>query len=611
MTEIERLHGLKTTKRKWKEMLKNWNFKKNTRTYVWQWMCSKRATRHTQEDKETVFHYRHKDITPEMLEQFENRKITIAHAVNVATPKDVRYYTPCPTEADSSPEEMCERFTPFPSTPSETSSTFQDSVRHHHSLCSFGPEAETDRTSKMDLPPRSLDKPVDRWLSDEHQPWSHFNLPHELSDDEDITSNNEDILGDFRGLEDLFQEQGDLPELRCIGTQSFLEDAANDVIALAGESEQYEARHAKHTPQALTVCFNLAQALEKIGKHEEAENHYRKILSIESRINVQTSLGMILAKSGRLERSTTLLFQALTGFIVYYSTYSLLESEWLFDLIFELFVETVSRRGEKWDAFSEYMDQMQATLRNANSDEDMHRIWPQLFIHGFSFAHQCYILGVIRSAECLYKYLLECPTVHFDNPHHQFEKFKAHHMYGLLLRKEKRWKPSAKQLLLACKSVMESCSYDRRLIRLFRVIFSDLRPHLASQLHQEDALADGIEAILVHMWNEVPAPKHPHDSWVENYLQSDLPRDVANFDLSDLVISNHFAQLTLPVQSTASSRIDKGLSTTASITRTLTKSIWANLSESLSGYESHKLALTFSDEENFGVSDWILESQKF
>jgi hypothetical protein len=417
-------------------------------------------------------------------------------------------------------------------------------------------------------------------------------------------------LGEARELEDPSQEQDDLPELRCIGTQSFLEDAANHVISLAGEFEQYEARHAKHTPEALTVHSNLAHAPEKIEKHEEAENHSRKILSIESRINVQTSHGIILAKSWRLEGSTTLLFHALTDFIVNFGGYSLLESERLFGLIFELFVETVSRRGEMWDPFSEYMDQMMATLRKANSDEDMHRICPQLFIHGFSFAHQCYILGVICSAKWLYKYLLECPTLHFDNPYHQFEKFKAHYMYGLLLSKEKEWKSSAKQLFLACKSIMESGSYDRRLIRLFGVMFSHLRPHLTSQLDQEDTLADEIEAILVRMRNEVPAPNHPHDSWVENYLQSDLPRDFANLGLLDPVISNHFTQLTLPVRSTASSRIDKDLSTTASITRTSSKSIWANLSESLSGYESHKLASTFSDEENFGVSDRILDSQK-
>jgi len=504
---------------------------------------------------------------------------------------------------------MCERLTPSHSTPSETSSNFLDNVRHLHSLCSFGSEAATDRTSKTDLPPRSLDKPVHRWLSDEHQPWSHINPSHELSDDEDIITNHENILGEVRELEDPSQEQDDLPELRCIGTQSFLEDAANHVISLTGEFEQYEARHAKHTPEALAVHSNLAQALEKNEKQEEAEHPSRKILSIESRINVQTSHGMILAKSWRLEGSTTLLFHALTDFIVNFGGYSLLESEWLFGLIFELFVETISRRGEKWDPFSEYMDQMMATLRKANSDEDMHRIYPQLFIHGFSFAHQCYILGVTCSAKWLYKYLLECPTVHFDNPDHQFEKFKAHHMYGLLLRKEKEWKSCAEQLLLACKSVMQSGSYDRRLIRLFGVIFSELRLHLAFQAHQEDTLAGEIEAILVRM-GEVPTPKHPHDSWVENYLQSYLPREMANFDLSDPVILHHFAQLTLPVRSTASSRSDKDLSTTASISRNSSKSIWANLSESLSGYESHKLASTFSDEENFGVSDRILDSQK-
>jgi tetratricopeptide (TPR) repeat protein len=290
-------------------------------------------------------------------------------------------------------------------------------------------------------------------------------------------------LGEFRELEDPFQEQGDLPELRFIGTQSFLEDASSDVLSLTGEFEQYRAGHAKHTPQALTVRFNLAQALEKIGKYEEAEHHYRKILSIESRTNVQKSLGMILAESGRLEESPTLVFSALTGFIVNFGSYSLLTSKEIFGLIFELFVGAVSRRGEKWDPFSQYMDQMMATLRMANSDEDMHRIYPQLFIHGFSFAHQCYILGDIPSAKWLYKYLLECPTVHFDNPYHQFEKFKAHYMYGLLLRKEKWWNSSAEQLLLACRSVMKSGSYDRRLIRLFRVIFSELRPHMTFQFY--------------------------------------------------------------------------------------------------------------------------------
>jgi hypothetical protein len=106
---------------------------------------------------------------------------------------------------------MCERLTPYHSTPSETSSSFLDNVRHLHSLCSYGSEAATDRTSKTDLPPRSLDKPIDRWLSDEHQPWSPFNLPDELSDDEDMVINHEDILGEFRGLEDPFQERGDLP----------------------------------------------------------------------------------------------------------------------------------------------------------------------------------------------------------------------------------------------------------------------------------------------------------------------------------------------------------------------------------------------------------------
>ena len=219
----------------------------------------------------------------------------------------------------------CARDVLLPNQRHQRASTFLDNIWQPHSVRSFRSEAATDRTSKTDLPPRSLDKPVDRWLSDEHQPWSHLNLPHELSDDKNINTNHEDILGEFRELEDPFQEQVDLPELRFIGTQSFLEDASSDVLSLTGEFEQYRAGHAKHTPQALTVRFNLAQALEKIGKYEEAEHHYRKILSIESRTNVQKSLGMILAESGRLEESPTLVFSPLTGFIVNFGSYSLLK----------------------------------------------------------------------------------------------------------------------------------------------------------------------------------------------------------------------------------------------------------------------------------------------
>ncbi len=58
---------------RWRELLKEWDFKKKTSTHDWQWMFRKTAER-AKEGKETQFQHRKLEVTDEMFQKFERRK---------------------------------------------------------------------------------------------------------------------------------------------------------------------------------------------------------------------------------------------------------------------------------------------------------------------------------------------------------------------------------------------------------------------------------------------------------------------------------------------------------------------------------------------------------
>jgi tetratricopeptide (TPR) repeat protein len=389
--------------------------------------------------------------------------------------------------------------------------------------------------------------------------------------------------------------------------------ALMDLFALEGKLAKCHRRYEEHSPQALEIRFALAKALKSLGKHDEAENHYRKILDKDSRIDVQAYLGMILAESDRLEESMKWLFIALTGFIVNFGDYSFQGNTSLFVLVYGLFDRLIRQNEQKWAPLKKCMTQMLATLREPKSDEHIHRICPQLFIHGLSFAYQCCLLGLISSAKCLYEYLLEHSSSHFVNNRHAFEKAVAHQRYGLLLRKEKDWASSAKHLLLACKSAMKSGSYDRRLVVLLAINFTNLRPHLTTQPDEEDPLAESIELMLDRMRYQNFTSELVHVSRVEKYFESGLPRHFATFEPS--AISHQMAHFTLPSITTEPSREDRNYTSTAGVSRRMTRSMRKSASrtmslnpsvetsESTSSDESNPRGITWSDDENPGVDD--------
>lgn len=420
-----------------------------------------------------------------------------------------------------------------------------------------------------------------------------------------------------------FEERNDLAELCGVGKQPFwisnpvteteaqdraFEDAAMmEVFALQGKLVQCLSRYEEHSPQALEIRFLLAKALSGIGAENEAESHCRRILDKDDQNpSVQTYLGMILAQNDRLEESTKWLFIALTGFLISFGNYTLDENRWLFDMIYDLFTISIQR---DWVPLTDCMTEMMVTLRKLKSDSDIPQICPQLFIHGFSFAQKCNLIGLNNSAKLLYEYLLEHSRTHFVNNSYAFEKAIAHQRYGLLLRKESNWTSSAQQLLLACRSAMKSGSYDRRMVVLLARNFNDLRPHLAAVPNETDTLAKNIELMLARMRYQNHTSKHDRVAQLEKYFESDLPIHFATFEPS--AISHKVARLTLPLRTTETSRDEGEQASTAGPIRTMTrslrkspiksevKSLSTSLSENTSGDGSHPWGTTMSDDVLF------------
>lgn len=427
----------------------------------------------------------------------------------------------------------------------------------------------------------------------------------------------------------LFELQDDSPDLRYIGSRplpdphpstdiSEKDVASEDIalkrlVALVGTLEQHQRQHGEDVAQALNIRFQLVQALTGIGAYDEAEAHCYKVLEKESRVDVQILLATIYAKTDRPTGSANWLFYALTDFIVLFTKYTLEESVGLFNTIMELFDELSFHSGQDVVPLKAVIDQMWTTLQRPNSGGAPTAIRSQLFVHGFHLAHQCTVLNLWMEAKHLYKYLLEHPSIDVTNNDHAFEEATAHHMYGILLGNEMSWKSSAEQLLLACKCAMKSGLYDRRHIVLFRMNFSDLRPHLRFEPHG-DTLAEKIENKLAEMQGKRPIVKDRRVSRVETYLKSDMPWHFGTLELSG--IAEQLARLTLPVRSIASSQGDLDrkstvLRGTANGSRRGGKSEATSgsgsMSWNMSGDGSHVLGTTLSEGSYPGLCDWMLE----
>jgi hypothetical protein len=471
---------------------------------------------------------------------------------------------------------------------------------------------------------------IDVWMADKNQPWSQYALRHQicghveellaelkplLEQPEDTElATHENKFDEVQASEYLSDEQKSPPDLQCIGDRFFAEShskiepeqqkeiaeetALEDVSGLAMKLANSQIKHGEFTPPTLRKEFELAKGLEGMGQYEEAEYHCRRILDRHSQVDVEAFLGTILAKTLRCEEAMSLLFCALTGFIIQFIQTSLSGNARLFAPIEALFLELLLQSEQGFPSLTDRWCLMMDTLRKPTSDGDIYQICPQLFLHGFSLAHECLALGLIDSdqylldsAACLYRYLLEHSSRHLDVVNHAIEKAMAHRGYARLLRKEKKWIPSAKQLLFACKSALHSATPDRELIVLLERDYHKLLPHLNCEPYEEGFLKESIERALVGIRGLSPFPmQHISEpvqgSHVEEYLlSSDLPIHMITLEPSAI---SHVSRFGFSLGITSSAHGGKDRTSTASVAAS-------------TSCMSHHWGKTFSAGENCGL----------
>src|SRR6266487_6584529 len=107
--------------------------------------------------------------------------------------------------------------------PSPLSRVSSFSGAHASSVGSVGSEIESLPTTKMDMsevPPIST---LDRYMSDEFQPWSQYHLSHQLGGHDTELAKHRQIFAQVTELVNLSDEQNSSPGLCHIDDQSFLD----------------------------------------------------------------------------------------------------------------------------------------------------------------------------------------------------------------------------------------------------------------------------------------------------------------------------------------------------------------------------------------------------
>lgn len=103
-----------------------------------------------------------------------------------------------------------------------------------------------------------------------------------------------------------------------------------------------------------------------------------------------------------------LLCLAITHFIVDFTAYSVDENAQRFPPIESVFGELIQESDDEDLApFASCFCAMMVTIRTSIREGTTSQIFPQLVIHGFSFAHRFLVLGITDSAKYIYQVLLE------------------------------------------------------------------------------------------------------------------------------------------------------------------------------------------------------------
>jgi hypothetical protein len=495
-----------------------------------------------------------------------------------------------------------------------------DHTSHTHSISAFDSDPEEEIPSNLDLQqfPYSLD--INQWLSHKTDPWSPVNMYHQDDHGKAVTNHHDHIFEEFARIEKVLSQEPTpdfgFPEhlsdnhgrsldlhgtgahsvpnpSREIEQQNIISGNAEDntiasLLSLEVTLAKFQYKHARFDPQAMETHFEMAKSLEGLGNYRGAEYHYRIITDRQCLPEVEVCLGSLLAKLGRIEESNTFLFRALTSFIIQFDGNSLQGNVLLFKPIELLFTELIDLREQDDRSLSVCMCQLMTTLRQPTSDNNMSRIYPLLFIHGFSFAYECSILGFVEAADWMYYFLFKDCQSYLDGGHYALDKATAHRRWGLHLRMKQDWRSSAHQLLLACKAAKQSATFDRPLCAELEADYQELLPHLkdtsAERLKRSVALLRPEITLLRDDISEVAVGLN-----IDRYFKSGLPRDFTRFELSPLKQLDQFASPPSVVEPVPKVKVP-----------TITTS-----KTSTSGSGSHRYGKTFSEGDYSGVFEWM------
>jgi hypothetical protein len=355
-----------------------------------------------------------------------------------------------------------------------------------------------------------------------------------------------------------------------------------EIFGLTATLFEYQYRHGEYAESTLKQEFELAKAADIRGYYEEAEYHCRRIVDREPQIVVETFLGMILAKTSRLEESRILLFSALTSFIIQFAFSDHTTNVLRYKHIERLFGELIRRSNEDWQSLTSCMCQMMAMIMNSESKGTMDQIFPQLITHGLSIAHECMALQFFDSANSMYKLLLDYHK-YSDEILYGIEIAEAHLEFGLILRMEDEWKESADHLVFACESAFYSGTHERLLLSRLEDSLDDIPPHVASTPYIKFRVerTRNLLALAQRQSSLIQATAEAARlSCMDDYLRSNLPVHFVTPAPSTVLT---LAQFTSPRMPAGSVQTDGDCTSTTS--------------------NSSKIGLTWSDTIVSGMSD--------
>jgi len=465
-------------------------------------------------------------------------------------------------------------------TPSEIS---RSSLDNAYFVCPSASDTEKYPSSKTDLERLQRHNPIDAWLSQNDDPWNPLRYAsHQVGTASDVIAKHhkalfeegsrvEDILQlnltSYQPVEECVTEEHtallDLSGIRehiYVDSSSAREmeqnngSSADDIyepmLSLSLRLLEHQCKYGDTASQTLEIHFEMAKLLEEIGNYQEAEYHCRKIITDHCQTDVEILLGLILAKCQRFQESMALLIRALTSFIIQFDINSL---HWNMTLAHEielLCTELVLLGEGDHAGWSLCLCQLMTTLKETSSECALSRIHPQLFIHGFSFAYEFSLVGFTESAGWMYEDLLHNCLGVLDIVHHALVKASAHQRFGALLRKQGRWRSSADQLLLACKSLKYSEKIDRKFCSELEMDYLELAPYLEYSMTQQ--LTEALEYIRPYLLLPLGDASEPAgSSRVADFMNSDLPISFSGFRRSVLDQLDEFAappRVTVPLE---------------------------------------------------------------